>query len=210
MLRMGGLAVIGMTLAACSGPAAERVLAVAGALVAPAQAQSEAQSEWTALFDGSSLDAWNALGDANWQIIEDTVHADSGNGHLVSKQSFGDFELSSEFWVSDEANSGIFIRCADPAQITARNCYEVNIFDQRPDPTYRTGSIVDVAPPSSMVETGGRWNTMDIRAQGPRLTVSVNDIVTVDTEDDALSEGVITLQYGTGVVIFRNVRIRPL
>lgn len=29
--------------------------------------------------------------------------------------------------------------------ITAMNAYEVNIFDTRPDPTYRTGAIVNVS-----------------------------------------------------------------
>ena len=42
-----------------------------------------------------------------------------------------------EFWASDDANSGIFIRCQNPKQITDRSCYEVNIFDQRPGPDLR-------------------------------------------------------------------------
>jgi hypothetical protein len=38
-----------------------------------------------------------------------------------------------EFWASDDANSGIFLRCQDPTTITDRSCYEANIFDQRKD-----------------------------------------------------------------------------
>jgi hypothetical protein len=40
--------------------------------------------------------------------------AEIGNGHLVSKESCGDFQLKAEFWVDTVANSGIFIRCEDP------------------------------------------------------------------------------------------------
>ena len=57
--------------------------------------------------------------------------------------------LRVEFWSSDDANSGIFLRCQNPAVINDENCYEANIFDQRPDPTYGTGAIVKVAKVST-------------------------------------------------------------
>ena len=64
--------------------------------------------------------------------------------------------------MSPDANSGVFIRCSDPQQITAANAYEVNIFDMRPDQTYRTGGIVNIAKVMATVYTGNRWNTMEI------------------------------------------------
>ena len=36
------------------------------------------------------------------------------HGHLVSKNSYTDFQIRAEFWVDSDANSGIFIRCTDP------------------------------------------------------------------------------------------------
>ena len=60
-----------------------------------------------------------------------------------------------EFWASDDANSGIFLRCQDPTKITDKSCYEANIFDQRPDPTYGTGGIVHFAEVNPMAE--GWW-----------------------------------------------------
>ena len=167
----------------------------------------------TVLFDGSSLDGWNVLGDANWRLdpSDGSVIADMGGaGHLVTPSSYDDFELTLEFWVDEPANSGVYIRCSDPTDITAQNCYEVNIYDTRPDPTYRTGGVVGVSAPSQVINAGGRWNTYVIRAEGPRLTVVLNGIETVDAEDSRLSEGVIGLQYSTGTVKFRNVRIREL
>jgi hypothetical protein len=163
---------------------------------------------WTTLLDGTSLDGWTQSGTANWRIADGAAHADSGNGFLVTPRNYADFDLELEFFVSADANSGVFIRCASAAEIGAASCYEVNIFDQRPDPTYRTGSIVDVAAPAAQIDTGGQWNTYAISARGPRLLVTLNGQRTVDVEDDRLASGPIALQYGAGTVMFRNVRIR--
>ena len=165
---------------------------------------------WTTLLDGSSLKGWNVVGDANWEVAEGAVQATRGTGFLVTPASYGDFQITLEFWVTDDANSGVFIRCQDAKKITAMNAYEVNIFDKRPDPAYRTGGIVDVAKPASMINTGGKWNTYDITAQGSKLVVVLNGMKTVDVEHKGYARGPIGLQYGAGTVKFRNVRIRSL
>src|SRR6185436_3072202 len=78
-------------------------------------------SGWVTLFDGTNLDQWNRIGDANWKLTDGVVQADAGTGFLVSKSSYADFELRAEFWVDAAANSGIFIRCTDPSNIAATN-----------------------------------------------------------------------------------------
>ncbi len=182
-----------------------------------ASAGEAGQPEATVLFDGSTLDGWNILGGANWHLDESdgSVMANSGTeGHLVTESSYDDFELTLEFWVESRTNSGVYIRCSNPTDaddpITAQDCYEVNISDLRADQTYRTGGVVGVSSPSEVVNAGGRWNTFVIRAEGPRLTVTLNGIEIVDAEDSTHSEGVIGLQFSVGVVKFRNVRIRTL
>ncbi|MBF8269941.1 MAG: hypothetical protein HW386_1650 [Gammaproteobacteria bacterium] len=167
-------------------------------------------SAWISLFDGTNLDHWNTTGDANWHIVDDTVQADAGSGMLVSKQSYRDFEIRLEFWVDTNSNSGVFIRCQNPTEISPTSCYEVNIFDSRPDQSGRSGAIVDVAPPLVVISTEGRWNTYEIKAEGTHLVVKLNGTVTVDAHDGKLAEGPFTLQYGAGGVKFRNVQIRPL
>jgi len=165
---------------------------------------------WTTLFDGSSLDNWNQIGSANWRLAEGAVQADQGNGYLVSKNSYGDFQIRSEFWVDSDANSGIFLRCADPQKVTAANCYEVNIYDKRPEPSYGTGAIVDVAKVVPMPKAGGQWNIYEITARGAHLVVTLNGTRTVDVLDHKLSRGPIALQYGAGVVKFRKLEVKPL
>ena len=190
--------VLGLLAVGAAGFQAERTIA------------AQAGGGWTTLFDGSSLDGWNVLGDANWELADGAVQADSGRGFLVTADSYADFELTLEFWVDEPANSGIFIRCADSQSVADSNSYEVNIYDTRPDQTYRTGGIVHFAAPMSVINSAGRWNTYEIRAEGPRLTIRLNGTLTVDTEDSTYASGAIALQYGAGVVKFRNVRIRVL
>ena len=172
-------------------------------------------SGWTTLLDGTrGMENWNPVGDANWRAVDGVIQADKRAGktpgYLVSKQSYGDFQARVEFWASDDANSGIFMRCADPKEITDKTCYEANIFDQRPDPTYATGGIVWVAKPMVAQKAGGKWNTYDITLRGSRLQVTLNGQRTVDVEHSQLKSGPIALQYGSGVVKFRKVQIRPL
>src|SRR5689334_18422871 len=89
------------------------------------------QGQWTTLLDGKSMKGWDAIGNANWSVADGAVQANMGNGFLVTPMSYTDFEITAEFWVTDDANSGIFIRCSDPKMISAMNAYEVNIFDKR-------------------------------------------------------------------------------
>lgn len=175
----------------------------------PATSAATPAVVWQTLFDGSSLDGWGRVGDANWQIVDGAVQADMGTGFLLTNGVYDDFDLELEFWDTPDTNSGVFIRCANPAQIGAVTCYEVNIFDHRPDPAFRTGAIVGIAKPLVMLDTANRWNTYQIAAHGKHMLVKLNGQVTVDTEDDKLAAGPIALQYAAGRVMFRNVRIRP-
>ena len=168
------------------------------------------QSDFKTILDGTSMKGWDVVGNANWTVADGAVQATMGTGFLVTPMSYTDFQITADFWVTDDANSGIFIRCSDPKTITAMNAYEVNIYDKRPDPAYRTGAIVDVAKPLTMINTGGKWNTIDITARGPRLTVVINGEKTVDVQDNKYARGPIALQYGAGTVKFKNVKLRTL
>jgi hypothetical protein len=188
-------------------------LVLAAAVWQVRDASGQSSGGWVTLFDGKNLDNFDRIGDANWRIEDGAVVADkaTGSSYLVSKETYGDFQIRAEFWVSDDANSGIFIRCTDPQKVTSKNAYEVNIFDKRPDPSYGTGAIVDTAKAATVLKAGGKWNTYDITAKGPTFTVILNGTKTVDGATDSKhASGRISLQYGAGVVKFRKVEIRRL
>jgi len=186
-------------------------LFLATVALAAATLVASAQGQWTTLFDGKNLNNFYKVGDANWTIVDGAVQADKGmGGYLVTKQSYGDFEIKAEFWVDTPANSGIFIRCDNGQMPGGQGCYEVNIFDTRPDPAYATGAIVNVAKVATPIKAAGKWNTYEIRAQGPHMTVTLNGVKTADAMDAKHPRGPFALQYGAGVVKFRNVQVRPL
>jgi hypothetical protein len=181
-------------------------------LAAPASAQSG--EGWTVLLDGKSMDEWDQVSETNWRSEDGAIVADKLGGkdpaHLVSKKPYKDFVLQVEFWASDDANSGIYIRCQDPKKITDKSCYEANIFDQRKDPTYGTGAIVHFVEVNPMPKAGGKWNTYEITAKGRQITVVLNGQKTAELHNNMFTEGYITLQHGAGTIKFRKVAIKPL
>ena len=184
-----------------------------GSQFAP-RASGQTGEGWATLVDGKTMGDWNQVGESNWRMEDGALVADKLVGkdpaYLVSKTPYKDFMVYAEFWASDDANSGIFLRCQNPAKIGAETCYEVNIFDQRKDPTYGTGAIVNVAEVDPMPKAGGKWNTYEITAKGRQLTVMLNGQKTVDVRNGMFTEGPIALQYGAGVMKFRKVAIKPL
>src|SRR5437762_1568322 len=148
---------------------------------------------WETLVDGEKgLENFNPVGDANWHPEGGAIVADKGKaGFLVTKKSYGDFELRAEFYAQTDTNSGVFIRCADPQKIGAVTCYEVNIWDIRPEPKYGTGAIVDVAAvPVPITNTaGGKWNTYQVTAKGSQLTVRLNGVQTANAQDSKHASG---------------------
>ncbi len=194
------------------------LLVVASTLLGCAQ-MSGSDAGWTTLIDGTrGLDNWNRIGDANWRAEDGAIVADRGKGgYLVSKSSYKDFQIKAEFWADHTTNSGIFIRLSDPAKVTAANSYEVNIYDQRPEPAYGTGAIVDIAAVSPMPKAGGKWNTYEITARGAQLTVVLNGVQTVNVQNGKFPQGPFALQFGNGpkdapggAIKWRKVQVKEL
>jgi len=201
---MIGLLVIGLTVLGCSP-----------------QISNQDAVGWITLLDGSNpktLDNWNPIGDANWRPEDGAIVADKGKGgHLVSKNSYKDFQIRAEFWADHTTNSGIFFRISDPKTIGSKTAYEANIYDRRPEQDYSTGAIVNVAKVSPIPKAGGKWNTFEITAKGSHLTVVLNGTKTADIQHSQFAEGPISLQFSNlekgspgGAIKWRKVQIRRL
>ncbi len=190
---------------------------LAVALTVAACSHQLSRTGWVTLIDGETgLENWNRIGGANWRAEGGAIVADKsttpGSSFLVTKNSYKDFEIRAEFYAESNTNSGIFIRCTDPRKITADNAYEVNIWDTRPDPSYGTGAIVNIAkvPVPIIYKAGGKWNTFQITAKGAEMTVVFNGVVTVNVRDSKLAEGPFALQYAGGPIKWRKVQVKPL
>jgi hypothetical protein len=180
---------------------------------------------WVTLLDGDKgLENFDRVGDANWRAEGGAIVADKGKGgFLVTKESYGDFVIRAEFYAESDTNSGIYIRCNNRQKLSgngAETCYEVNIWDTRPDPKYGTGAIVDVVavPVPLQNKAGGHWNTYEITAKGSQFTVLLNGVQTAAGQNSKFSEGPIGLQYAPGgangaqggPIKWRKVQIRRL
>jgi hypothetical protein len=172
---------------------------------------------WVTLIDGDKgMEHWNKTGsDANWRAEGGAIQADKSTGKgssvLVSKQSFKDFDLYCEFWASEDTNSGIYLRIRNPTNVsTSTGAYEVQIWDNNPNPAYSTGSLVNVAAVRPIYKAGGKWNTYEIHAKGPDITVTLNGVVTVHARDDRFPSGPVGVQYNGGPIKVRKLMIKEL
>src|SRR5205823_13252206 len=96
-----GVLIVGLTVLGCSQ-----------------QMSCQGDAGWVTLLDGSNpktQDNWNRIGDANWLTESGAIVADKGKGgHLVSKNSYKDFQIRAEFWADHSTNRRIFIRITAP------------------------------------------------------------------------------------------------
>ena len=159
--------------------------------------------------DDNDFRDWTSVGSAIWDFKNNELIGREGDGFLVSKRTYREFELSVDFWISKDTNSGIFILCQDRASINPESCYELNIWDNHPNQEARTGSIVGrVMPPLAEVTTEGRWNTYQVIIRDSTITVKVNDILTARLKEKNLQAGFVAVQkWGGGEVRFRNLKI---
>jgi len=171
---------------------------------------------WITLIDGNAgMENWNITGGGNWRAEDGSIQADKtttkGASVLVSKRSFKDFELHVEFWAADDTNSGVYIRAPNPNTVnTASGAYEVQIWDRNPNPDFSTGSLVNLAKVKPTYKAGGKWNTYEITAKGPDITVKLNGVVTVSARDSKSAEGRIGLQFNGGPIKFRKLLVKEL
>lgn len=195
--------------------------ALAGGAI-PLTAQED--SGFVPLFDGQTLDGWE--GDKTlWKVVGKEIVGDSPgiphNQFLATRKSYGNFELQLDFRLAEgKGNSGIQFRSKRVADSSEVSGYQADIGEQYWGCLYdesRRNKILAQAP-AALADKLKKddWNTYTIRAVGPRITLAINGLTTVDyTEPDSTipRTGVIALQVHSGPplrVAFRNIRIKEL
>src|SRR4029434_8453686 len=84
---------------------------------------------WTKLFNGKDLSNWNVTGNADWRVTDGVIEATKARGFLVSKQSYGDFELRGDIWATADSNGGFLFRITKPKDPGIENRHELHITD---------------------------------------------------------------------------------
>jgi hypothetical protein len=165
---------------------------------------------WILLFDGETDYGWKAASKANWKVADGVISVSEGEmGLLNTTSEFGDYVLKVDFRNPKGTNSGIFLRTPAVPKDPATDCYELNIADETVSP-FPTGSFVKRKKGEGNPDSS-QWRSYTVKAEGGRFTVDLDGQRVLDYLDPKpLGRGFIGLQFNSGQVEFRNVKLKPL
>ena len=162
---------------------------------------NSAPSDAIVLFDGRNLDAWVSAngGAAKWKVHDGVFTVDKKTGDILTKESFGSFQLHLEWCVPENitgssqarGNSGVYLQ----------DKYEIQILDCYQNETYangQTGSVYkQVIPLANAMRKPGEWNVYDIIYSAP-----------VFNEDGTYKVAPQVTVIQKGIVLLNNFTIR--
>lgn len=196
----------------------------------PAYAQSS-----VSMFNGKDLSGWKGRSDI-WTVKEGAITGTTSADNPLKENTFlvwteanpKDFELTCQFKISAQGNSGIqyrselideekFVVKGYQADIDASLRYAGILYEEKGDgilcqrgekSTVMSKKKIDKESVADGVELGkkihsGQWNTYRIVAQGNHLKHYINDVLMSETIDNrgpekAASQGIIALQVHVG------------
>jgi hypothetical protein len=158
-------------------------------------ADAEKDAGWRLLFNGKDLTGWRCNNDKPIATkIEDgsLVPYQSGGYLIIYEDQFDDFILKCDVrWEDPRCNSGIFFRVENPRD-PVNTSFEVQVMAGDGTGKHDMGAIYDLVGPSKAVGRGnGQWNSIEIKCQGPAISVKVNgELVSAMNCDDFDKPGV--------------------
>jgi len=194
--------------------------------------EQESSQGFVPLFNGKDLAGWTGAADAYYVKGKSIICRKHTKGNLYTVKEYGDFILRFEFKLTPGANNGLGIR----APLTGDAAYvgmELQILDNTADkyknlkPWQYHGSIYGVVPAKrGYLKPVGEWNSQEVIAKGPQITVILNGQTIVDADiEKASASGTIDgtdhpglknpaghigfLGHGDEVEL-RNIRIKEL
>lgn len=136
-------------------------------------------SEWTAIFDGATLKGWHEFQrdgvSDNWKVEDGALvfyppeKREKGVGYnLISDKEYTNFELSIDWRISENGNSGIFWGINESPEIERpyHSGPEIQVLDNQGHPdakngtNHQAGALYDMVSPSTdATKPVGEWNT---------------------------------------------------
>ncbi|MDR0538076.1 MAG: DUF1080 domain-containing protein [Tannerellaceae bacterium] len=211
----------------------------------------EKQQGWELLFDGKNFEGWRKCNGtampANWKIDEQAMKVErgevAGRGQdgdiLYATQKYANFELSIDWKIEKEGNSGIFYYVVEyPDKPIYWAAPEVQVLDNWNAGDTRlsnhlAGSLYDLLPALPQnARPAGEWNNIVIRVKDGHATHTQNGVKVVEYtlwtpewyalvakskfkdwegfKTGPAKEGFIGLQDHGYTCWFRNIKIRAL
>lgn len=164
-------------------------------------------SKQISLFNGKDLDGWTNYGTEKWYVSDGILICESGPdakyGYLATDEYYDDFELSVKFKQDKNGNSGVFIRSTVEGtkvsgwqvEVAPKGKHTGGVYE-----SYGRGWLIKPSPEKEEVLKTGEWNTLKIRAVGPKLTTWLNgvEMITLDDEKIGKGKGSVALQIHDG------------
>ncbi len=146
---------------------------------------AESAAGWHLLFDGKSLDGWQAPEKPEvFTVADGQIVVKGPRSHLfytgpVANHDFKNFELSVDVLTKPKANSGVYFHTEfQPVGWPAKG-YEVQVNNSHSDPS-RSAGLWGIKANLESVAKDDEWFTMNIRVEGRHIVTSVNGKVIID------------------------------
>lgn len=171
------LIIFTMTFTACKQ---EKKVSVNSELLAKNTSESESESDWFYLFDGTNFDNWRGYLNEEmypeWTIEdgamvfkdENNKTGDGRGKNIITKNTYTNFILSLEWKISKGGNSGIFWSVFEDPKFSEayQTGPEIQVLDNEKHPdsfvpggTHKAGSLYDlIACPPELINPAEEWN----------------------------------------------------
>lgn len=180
------------------------------------------QQVYSKLFNGQDLAGWTIHGTEKWYVENAELVCESGPdkqyGYLSTDKDYYNFELSVQFKLEANGNSGVFIRSGIVGTKISGWQVEVAPPDQHTGGIYESygrGWLIQPKPENEKLLKADEWNNMRIVVFNDEITTWLNDEEMVYLKDEkiGLGKGFIALQIhdGGGIKVrWKNILIREL
>ncbi|QTE43929.1 MULTISPECIES: DUF1080 domain-containing protein [Mucilaginibacter] len=202
-------------------------------------------SAQTKLFDGKTTNGWHTYLKkevVGWKVVDGALQLDpqaaEGHGDLVTDGEYENYELTLEWNISKEGNSGIIFGVHEDPQFGATYLtgMEMQVLDNKDasdnkKANHLAGSLYDmIAPSKDVCKPAGEWNKVKLRKKDGQLTFWLNGTQIVDVKmgsdewNKVLADskfknwkgfaqypkGHIALQDHGHLVSYRNIKLKQL
>ena len=156
------------------------------------------ESDWTILFDGSSLDNWRGYLSEDiypeWTIEDGAMvftPGKEGGKNIISKKTYTNFILSLEWKISEAGNSGIFWGVHESEKFSEAYMTgpEIQVLDNAKHPDsfvgngiHKAGSLYDmIGYPEDHINPAGEWNqcVLEVNHTTNIARVTMNEKTTI-------------------------------
>ncbi len=180
------------------------------------------QQGFVSLFNGKDLTGWTIHGTEKWYVENGELICESGPdkqyGYLSTYKSYYNFELSVQFKLESNGNSGVFIRSGIEGTKISGWQVEVAPPEQHTGGIYESygrGWLIQPKPEDEKVLKADDWNTMRVLVNNDEVTTWLNNKKIVYIKDEKIREGkgFIALQIhdGGGIKVrWKNLIIKEM